>query len=211
MTSSPTMVVNSAGQRPPPTPVSFEEFLRWSDEDTLAEWVEGAVVPMSPSNLEHQDLLGFLYELIKTFVRARQFGTVIFAPFVMRLPSRPSGREPDLLFVAPTHAERLRETYLDGPADLVVEIISPESEARDRGEKFVEYEAAGIPEYWLIDPLRRDALFFQIGPDGRFRRAALDPDGFYRSEVLSGFRLQVAWLWERPLPPVAQVVGQLEA
>jgi Uma2 family endonuclease len=211
MTSSPTMGVNSAGQRPPPPPVSFEAFLRWADEDTLAEWVDGEIVPMSPSNLEHQYLLDFLNDLIKTFVRARQLGMVIFAPFLMRLPTRPSGRQPDLLFVAADHAERLRETYLDGPADLVVEIISPESEARDRGEKFVEYEAAGIPEYWLIDPLRRDALFFQIGPDGRYRRAALDPDGFYRSEVLSGFRLRVAWLWERPLPPVAELVGQLEA
>ena len=204
------MMVNSAGQRPPPTPVSFEEFLCWADEDTLAEWVEGEIVPISPSSLSHQEILGFLFELIKSFLRVRQIGTIVLPPFLMRLPTRPSGREPDLLFVSTVHADRLRDTYLDGPADLVVEIISRESEARDRGEKFVEYEAAGIPEYWLIDPLRQDALFFQIGPDGRYRRAALDADEAYRSVVLPGFRLRPEWLWQRPLPPAAELISQLE-
>lgn len=46
----------------------------------------------------------------------------------------------------------MKETYLDGPADLVVGIVSPDSVGRDRGEKFYEYAQGGVPEYWLIDP-----------------------------------------------------------
>ena len=57
--------------------------------------------------------------------------------------------------------------YLDGPADLAIEIISPESEARDLVDKLNEYEAAKIPEYWVIDWMRRNALFFLLGEDGR--------------------------------------------
>lgn len=83
------------------------------------------------------------------------------------------GREPDLLFVAQEHLDRLQETYLDGPANLVVEVVSPESLARDRGAKFVEYEAGGVPEYWLLDPLRRWAEFYCLGEDGRYRRCFL--------------------------------------
>jgi Uma2 family endonuclease len=166
---------------------------------------------MSPNSLDHQDLVAFLYRLLVGFVERHRLGRVAFAPILMRLPTRPSGREPDLLFLSTEHADRVRPNYIDGPVDLAVEGVSRESEERDRIDKLGEYEQAGIPEYWLIDPLRRDALFFQVGPDGRYRRAALDPDGFYRSEVLSGFRLRVAWLWERPLPPVAELVGQLEA
>jgi Uma2 family endonuclease len=207
--TSPPVAVPPGRPAPPPTPVTFEEFLAWTDEDTLAEWVEGEIVPLSPTSFEHQLLLGFLYELIVRYVRARQLGTVILPPFLMRLPTRPSGREPDLVFVSNAHAERLRQTYVDGPADLVVEIMSGDSEARDRGEKFVEYEAARIPEYWLIDPLRRDALFYQLDVDGRYQRAAIDQDGFYRSLVLPGFRLQVSWLWQRPLPAVAEISAEL--
>jgi len=163
---------------------------------------------MAPSNLDHQDLLDFLNDLVKTFVRAHRLGRVFFAPVLMRLPSRPSGREPDLLFVSAEHADRPRATYIDGPADLIVEIVSPESAARDRYEKVLEYEAAGIPEYWLVDALRQGADFYQLGADGRYHAAPIE-DGVYRSAVLPGFSLRVEWLWRRPLPALADVVDQI--
>lgn len=196
---------------PPPPPVTFEEFLAWCDEDTRAEWVDGEIVPMSPDNINHHRLMLFLYELLSHFVGARQLGEVLVAGILMRLPTRPSGRGPDLLFLAADHAERLKETYLDGPADLVVEIISPDSVERDRVDKLSEYEAGGVPEYWLIDPIWHEALFYQRDADGRYHPAQLDNDGFYHSRVLKGFRLQVAWLWQRPLPSVAEVGQQIEA
>ena len=204
----PATADQSAARRGPAT---FEEFLAWSDEDTRAEWVDGEIVPMAPASLEHQEMLDFLNDLVKHFVRQHQLGRVYFAPVLMRLPSRPSGREPDLLFVAAAHADRLRETYIDGPADLVVEIVSAESDARDHGEKFVEYEAAGIPEYWLIDPLRQEALFYQLGSDERYHPSPVDADGVYRSAVLPGFRLKTAWLWQRPLPTLTEALQEIEA
>ncbi len=202
----------ATSERPaPPRPVSFEDFLAWAGEDTSAEWVDGEIVLMSPGSADHQRLLAFLYGLLVAYVTQRQLGELFLPPFLMRLVSRPSGREPDLLFVADEHADRLRSAYLDGPADLVVEIVSPESDERDHGAKFVEYEAAGIPEYWLIDPLRETAFFHELGADGRYHIGSVDADGFYHSTVLSGFRLRVAWLWQRPLPPVSEVVLQTEA
>ena len=204
--------VSSGAERPTPPrpPATFEQFLAWCDEDTRAEWVDGEVVLMSPARLDHQDVLRFIARLVSAFVEAHGLGFVYFAPVLMRLPTRPSGREPDLLFVAGHHAHRLRDTYVDGPADLVVEIVSPDSEERDRVDKLGEYEAAGIPEYWLIDLPRREAVFYRRGQDGRYRSTALDPDGSYRSRVLPGFRLHVAWLWQRPLPRVADVLAMTD-
>jgi Uma2 family endonuclease len=195
----------------PPTPISFEAFLAWADEDTHAEWVDGEIVLMSPVNLEHQRLLNFLSRLISAFVEAHQLGEVFLAGLAMRLRTRPSGREPDLLFVSNEHSDRLRPTYLDGPADLVIEIVSPDSVERDRITKLAEYEAAGIPEYWLLDPIREEALFHQLGEDGRYHPGPIDADGFYHSAVLRGFRLRVAWLWQRPLPTLAEVAPQTVA
>jgi Uma2 family endonuclease len=190
----------------PATPISYEEFLAWADEDTHAEWVDGEIVLMSPVSLDHQDLLSFVFRLISAFVEARRLGQVFFAPIQMRLPTRPSGREPDLLFVTNEHAGRLKDTYVDGPADLVVEIVSPESEERDRVTKLAEYEGAGIPEYWLVDSTREEARFYQLGEDGQYAIGPINPDGFYHSVVLPGFRLRVAWLWQRPLPAIAEVL-----
>ena len=118
------------------------------------------------------------------------------------------GREPDILFIAREHLDRMRNSYLDGPADLVVEIISPDSRARDRGEKFYEYEQGGVREYWLLDPLRRQAEFYQRGPDGIFRLVPGGEDGTYRSAVLEGLWLKVEWLWQEPLPPLMSVLRE---
>ena len=183
--------------------MTYEEFLAWANEDTLAEWVDGEVVMYSPASDRHQDISGFLESVLRSFVEMRQLGIVRSAPFQMKLKH---GREPDLLFVAQEHLERLKETYLDGPADLVVEIISPESLERDRGARFAEYEAGGIPEYWLLDPLRRWAEFYQLGEEGRYEIAFAGREGVYHSERLPGFWLRVEWLWQEPLPAIEDVL-----
>ena len=196
----------ATSERPLPSlPVSYEEFLVWADEDTHAEWVDGRIILMSPASLEHQDLILFLARLLAAFVEQRQLGHVWTSGLQMRLRRRPSGREPDVLFLSHSHADRLRPTFIDGPADLAIEIVSPESVERDLVEKVGEYEAHGLPEYWAVDPLQRQAHFRQLGPDGRYRLVGSDADGFYHSAVLPGFRLRVAWLWQRPLPPLADI------
>jgi Uma2 family endonuclease len=124
---------------------------------------------------------------------------VLFATFLMRLRHRPSGRVPDVLFVATEHLDRLKDTYLDGPADLAVEIVSPSSEVRDRREKLAEYEAAGIPEYWIIDEPHQEAHFYVLDAGGRYRPVPAGDDGIYTSAVLPGLRLRVDWLWRTPL------------
>ena len=100
----------------------------------------------------------------------------------------------------------MRNTYLDGPADLAVEIISPESRARDQGDKFYEYEQGGVPEYWLIDPVREQAEFYQRSANGFYLPVAPDAQGRYHSAALPGLWLEVGWLWQTPLPPLLNVL-----
>ena len=196
--------------QPPAHRLSYDEFLDWCDEDTLAEWVDGEVQMTSPASLRHQRIGYFLQNIMGHWVEDRELGEIITPPFQMRLTvPGPRGREPDILFVAREHRERLRATYLDGPADLLVEIVSPESISRDRGEKFVEYEAAGVSEYWLIDPDRRQAEFYQRDSTGHYQLALGGAAGTYVSPLLAGFSLPVAWLWEEPLPPLRDALRQL--
>lgn len=189
--------------------MTFEEFLDWLDEDTWAEWVDGEVIVFSPASLRHQDLRDFLLVIMRVIAEATGTGVVLSAPFLMRLPTRPSGREPDLLFVRKEHLDRLRENYLDGPADLVVEVVSPDSIGRDRGEKFVEYEAAGVAEYWLVDPDRGQVEAYHLGTDGRYHPIRPDRRGWLHSVELAGFRLNPAWVAQTPLPPAAATARRL--
>ncbi|MBW3625104.1 MAG: Uma2 family endonuclease [Armatimonadetes bacterium] len=187
--------------------MTFEEFLEWANEDTWAEWVDGEVIPMSPVNKLHQLLGGFLYTLINLFVDHHQLGQVYYEPFQMKTGPDLPGRSPDILFVAKDHLSRVKQNYLDGPADLVVEIISPDSGPRDRGEKFYEYEKGGVKEYWLLDPQRKKAEFYRLGPDGYYHQALLEGT-LYHSDVLKGLWLDAAWLWQEPLPSLTQVLKE---
>ncbi len=112
------------------------------------------------------------------------------------------------MFVAEAHRDRLRPTYIDGPADLAVEIVSPESGGRDRGEKFYEYAQGGVAEYWLLDPTTRWAEFYAL-QDGHYRTLLAAGEGEFRSGVLPGFWLRLEWLWQVPRPPVPDVLRAL--
>ena len=192
-----------------PPLVSWEDFLTWLPEDVQAEWVDGEIIEMSPASSAHQRLVRFLSALLQHFAEHYQLGEIFPSPFLMRLADRPSGREPDLLFVTTEHAGRVREGYLDGPADLVVEIVSPESEKRDRHEKYLEYEAAKIPEFWLLDQPRHEAYFYVLDAEGRYQMVAIGADGVYTSTVLKGLRLRVDWLWRSPLPTLREALAEL--
>ena len=189
--------------------MSYAEFLDWCDEDTRAEWVDGEVIIVSPASLAHQTLVGFLLKILDTYVEQRELGQVIAAPFQMKTGPELPGREPDLLFIARENLGRLEGVYLDGPADLAIEVVSRGSRLRDRGEKLAEYEMGGVREYWVIDPEERRADFHVLAEDGRYERRRTDEDGVYLSEVIAGFRLREAWLWQKPLPKALSVLKEL--
>ena len=191
----------------PPAKLTYEEFLAQTNDGTWAEWVDGEVIDMTVSQ-EHQELGSFLLALLKHFAEAHQLGRVFYEPFQMKTGPDLPGRAPDVFFVARENLSRIEKNYLNGPADLVVEIISPDSRGRDRGDKFYEYEQGGVREYWLLDPIRKQADFYQLGADGIYRLVPVDNDGDYHSAVLPGLWLKVAWLWQEPLPLLLSVLKE---
>jgi Uma2 family endonuclease len=114
-------------------------------------------------------------------------------------PGRGSGREPDVVFIAKQHEDRILPGRLEGPADLVVEVVSRDSRRRDRVDKFREYAAYGVREYWTIERATRRAEFFGLGADGQYEPLPVD-DGVFRTRVLRGFRLRIDWHWQDPTP-----------
>lgn len=195
----------------PPHPrrkLSWEEFLDWTNEDANAEWVDGEVVMHSPVHERHDELVSFLHTVFRVLVRRRRLGKVRGPEFLMHIESHPSGRAPDLFFVKNEHLGRLGPTFLEGPADLVIEVVSDESLARDRGEKYLEYEEAGVPEYWILDPKRRVPEFYLLG-EGRYQPAPVEPGGLYRSRQIEGLSVRVGWFWQEPLPDEVEVLREL--
>jgi Uma2 family endonuclease len=190
--------------------MTYEEYLRDVDYSAHAEWVDGEVTIFMPPGSRHQRVLAFLITTISVFLGIDRRSVVLPCPFEMKLREGRSCREPDLLVVLNEHRERLTPQRLEGPADLVIEILSPESVTRDRVVKFRELEQEGVPEYWIVDARtgQYGVVAYWRGPDGRYQPIEAS-DGRLDSHVLDGFWLDIAWLTGEELPSELDVLRSL--
>jgi Uma2 family endonuclease len=182
--------------------MNYVDYLEIAGESKIVEWVEGEVISYMPPTVIHQDISGFLFYLLESFVQFFRLGKVQQAPFEVKLWPDGPAREPDVLFIATENMPNLSEKRFSGAPDLIIEIISPSSASEDRVRKFDEYQRAGVREYWLVDPrpYQQQADFYLLGKDGLYHPAPLTEEGHYHSVVIPNFWLDLAWLWTEPLP-----------
>lgn len=76
------------------------------------------------------------------------------------------------------------------------------------GEKFAEYEKAGVKEYWIFDPIRKAAHFNRLNEQGLYNECLVDGDGNYQTLLLPGLKLHAPTLWEDKLPDYFEI-GQM--
>src|SRR6516162_46570 len=133
----------------------------WSEAEYLAlgtnrlvELSDGCLEVLPMPTFLHQFIALYLFGLLNSFVKTSARGAVLLAPLPVRL--RPGTyREPDIMYFRPERIVDVRKQP-EG-ADLVMEVVSegPENRKRDLETKRNDYAAAGIPEYWIIDPEER--------------------------------------------------------
>lgn len=191
--------------------MQYEDFLTIVDDGIQAEWINGEAIIFTPPTLRHQRLIIFFAEILQRHCRAHALGETLIAPFEMR--ARPDGpsREPDILFVTRQHLDRLSEQRLDGPADLIVEIVSERSVYRDRVDKFEEYEAECVSEYLLIDPRggHERVDYYRLGDDRKYWPVVPAATGRYHSSVVPGLWFRAEWFWQTPLPDTDPLIEAL--
>jgi len=112
--------------------------------------------------------------------------------------------QPDVLFLSKERRSRMAER-VEGAPDLVVEVLSPGTARRDRGEKLRLYAESGVREYWIVDPAEKQ-IEFLVNDDGRFV-VALPADREYRSSVLPELRLDLETFWQEVAKRLPQQAG----
>ena len=147
---------------------------------------------MSPApSTNQQDVSANLEFAMMNFVRAKKLGKVLHAPTDVRLGEIASPVQPDILFIRQERLDIIKKDWVEGAPDLIVEILSPSNWLDDRRTKYSVYAQAGVREYWIVDPDKRQIEVFALrGSDyeilGRF-----GPGEQAASEVLSGFQISV--------------------
>jgi len=178
---------------PPQGTWSVEQYLNLNTNH-LVEFSDGVLEFLPMPTEFHQLLMLYIYNALKEFVLARRLGMVMTAPMKVRVDER-HFREPDVLFMRAEHASRRGNPYWDG-ADLVVEVVSPDDPDRDFEDKRREYAQAGIPEYWIVDPMRRTVHVLTLTGREYVEHGRFVERGIAASALLDGFVVDVAKMFE---------------
>jgi Uma2 family endonuclease len=173
---------------------SVEQYLALTAQtNRLLEYTDGVIEVLPMPTDKHQSISLFLLLCFLAFVRPRG-GVAFYAP--LRLEIRPGKfREPDLLILTRSDDPRRQNDYWRG-ADLVVEIVSPDNPARDLEEKPRDYAEAGIPEYWIVNPLDETVTVLTL-TDGSYAEYGVFRRGDEaRSKLLDGFTVRVDQIFD---------------
>lgn len=134
-------------------PLTYDDLVDLPDDGLRYEIIDGELYVTAAPSTKHQRALGNLYYLIRVHLHEHPAGQVYFAPLDIVFDPI-NVVEPDLLFVSNARAEVLTEKNVQGPPDLLVEILSPSTRKVDETTKRRLYERMGVDEYWLADPDR---------------------------------------------------------
>jgi len=177
----------------------------WTDDDYLSlaerleagrliELVDGQIEVLPVPTEEHQLINGFLYEQLNAFVRAGGLGIVLFAGLRVRLKPQ-HFRLPDLVFMSAANRAKRGNRFWQG-ADLAIEIVSEDDPDRDYVEKRAAYAAAGIKEYWIVDPRDRSVTLLVL-KGRKYQQLGRFVEGEQvASVVLSGYSLGVSAIFD---------------
>jgi Uma2 family endonuclease len=154
---------------------------------------------VSPSPVpRHQEVSLNLLRMLDAHIRRRHLGKLYYAALDVLLHEHTIA-QPDIIFVAAGREQIITERAIEGPPDLVVEILSPSTARRDRGLKARLYARFGIPHYWIVDPRTEtltmyEAIGVRYGEGRTFIKAAIATNPLF-----PGLRIGIATIWPAPL------------
>jgi len=180
---------------------SYADYCKWTDDERW-ELIGGVEYDMSPAPSRiHQKLSGELFVRIYDVLKDRQC-EVYAAPFDVRLPDYAEASDeeiftvvqPDIVVVC--DASKLDERGCMGAPDLVIEILSPYTAAKDMKIKRDLYEQHGVREYWLVHPTDKTFMIYCLRQDKQYAKAEIyASQDIVESTVIEGLKIELTDLF----------------
>jgi Uma2 family endonuclease len=137
---------------PPQGEWTYEDYARLPDNGFRYEVIDGDLFMAPAPGTKHQRAIMELSGRLWDFLRRSPAGEVLVSPIDVILPGYATPVQPDVVFISKEHQEIIKEEFIEGIPDLLVEVISPGNPAHDRRTKFHLYARSGVKEYWILDP-----------------------------------------------------------
>jgi Uma2 family endonuclease len=164
------------------------------DDGKRYEVIDGQLYVSPAPSWQHQRGSTRLLLYVGPHVIQRGLGEIVSAPVGIKLDDE-NGVQPHLVYISNERAHIIVERGVEGAPDLVVEVLSPSTQARDCGVKLRRYAAAGVLHYWILDPVARAIEERVLGPDGYELVGVFGPGSVFRPRLFPGLEIPIDDLW----------------
>jgi len=175
--------------------LSYEEFRQLPDDGKRYELIHGEVHVSPAPNTRHQLVQITLSSSLFQYLQESRAGIVLTAPIDVRLGDELSV-QPDIVYVSSSRTEIIREDFVDGAPDLVVEILSPSTAKHDRATKLGIYSQAAVPEVWLLDPVAKTVELLKLQGNKYLVDSVLAGGQILKSSLFPGWELPLERLFD---------------
>jgi Uma2 family endonuclease len=175
--------------------LTYEEFRRLPNDGRRYELIRGEAHLTPAPTTKRQSVVHNLDMALSPYVKRNKLGEVWEAPLDVRL-TEDTALQPDLVFVASARVEIVREEFIAGAPDLVVEVLSASTAAHDRATKLPAYAGSGVPEVWLIDSQAKTVEVLRLQGKKYFVEATLAGDQALTSNLFPGWQLPLSDLFD---------------
>jgi len=170
---------------------TVEDYLLLGEIETPCQLINGELIMSPAPKPNHQKVSRRLFKLIDQATAGK--GELFYAPIDLYIDNK-NVFQPDLVYLSSTNTASLTERGIEGPVDLVVEIISPSNSYTDRNQKKKKYLEFGVTEYWIVDPANetieiytpatgQDIPVLYLSGNGRVKSNAIPSASFELEEL----------------------------
>jgi Uma2 family endonuclease len=164
------------------------------DDGKRYEVIDGELFVTPPPIWKHQRGLSKLHIRLGVWIYGNNLGEIVTAPVGVVLDEN-NGLQPDLVYISRERLSIIHERGVEGAPDLVVEVLSPSTRARDKGIKMRRYAAAGVSHYWLLDPKTESLEAYRLAGQGYEMVGHHGPGSVFRPALFPGLDIPIDDLW----------------
>jgi Uma2 family endonuclease len=178
-------------------PVRYKADYIWEtpDDGNRYEVIDGVLYVTPPPSWLHQRGLSQLHIRVGRHVYDNDLGELVEAPVGVVLDEH-SGLQPDIVYISRERLAIIAERGVEGAPDLVVEMLSPSTRARDRGVKMRRYAAAEVHYFWIGDPRSRTIEEYRLVEGTYEQLGVFGPGMIFRPQLFPGLEIPIDEIWD---------------
>jgi len=167
--------------------LTYNDYLSLPDDSKRYELYDGELYMVPSPRVKHQRIYRKLILILDQYVEKNKLGEILSAPLDVVFDEE-NFLQPDIIFISNERSDIIGEKNITGAPDLVIEILSPSTEYRDRGHKLQTYCRYGVREYWLVDPEKEIVEIMSLSPEGYQLLGKYSGDDLVGSQGLAGLQ-----------------------